>query len=49
MNEELEKEIKRKGTEIKDLLRLKDLVGEDLERQIDMGLEDLSKLYRKRN
>lgn len=48
MNEELEKEIKRKETEIKDLLRLKDLVGEDLEKQIDMRLEDLSKLYKKR-
>lgn len=49
MNEELEKEIKRKETEIKDLLRLKDLVGKDLERQIDLRLDDLNKLYKKRS
>lgn len=49
MNEELEKEIKRKETEIKDLLRLKDLVGKDLERQIDLRLDDLNMLYKKRS
>ena len=42
---ELEQEIKRKEDEIKALLELKDLVF-DYERQIDLRLADLSKLYR---
>lgn len=45
--EELEEEIKRKENEIKDLMELKDLVP-NLERQIDMRLDDLSKLYKQR-
>lgn len=45
--EELEKEIKRKENEIKALMELKDLVP-NLERQIDMRLDDLSKLYKQR-
>lgn len=46
-NEDLEKEIKRKEIEIKSLMELKDLVP-NLERQIDMRLNDLSKLYKQR-
>ena len=45
--EELEKEIRRKENEIKALMELKDLVP-NLERQIDMRLDDLSKLYKQR-
>ena len=44
---ELEHEIKRKEDEIKALLELKDLVF-DYERQIDLRLADLSKLYKQR-
>ena len=44
---ELEQEIKRKEDEIKALLELKDLVFY-YERQIDLRLEDLSKLYKQR-
>ena len=46
--DELEQEIKRKEEEIKAILELKDLVP-DVERQIDLRLEDLSKLYKQRN
>lgn len=45
--EELEEEIKRKENEIKALMELKNLVP-NLERQIDMRLDDLSKLYKQR-
>lgn len=44
---ELEQEIKRKEDGIKALLELKDLVF-DYERQIDLRLADLSKLYKQR-
>lgn len=45
--EELEQEIKRKEDEIKAIMELKDLVP-DCERQIDLRLADLSKLYKQR-
>lgn len=45
---DLEKEIKKKEQEIKDLMKFADLVT-DLEKQIDLRLEDLFKLYKKRS
>ncbi|WP_159103166.1 hypothetical protein [Hoylesella saccharolytica] len=48
--ETLEKLIERKEQEIKDLQELAELVGkEHLEKQIDLRLEDLLKLYKLRN
>lgn len=44
---DLEKEIKRKKQEIKDLMKFAKLVN-NIEKQIDLRLEDLSKLYKKR-
>ena len=45
--EEIEQLIARKEKEIKQLLELKDLLkSEHIERQIDMRLDDLSKLYK---
>lgn len=45
--EEIEQLIARKEKEIKQLLELKGLLkSEHIERQIDMRLEDLSKLYK---
>lgn len=44
---DLEKEIKRKEQEIKDLRKFSKLVS-NVEKQIDLRLEDLSKLYKKR-
>lgn len=47
---EVENQIKRKEREIRDLLRLQKIIGEkELERQIDLRLEDLSKLYKERD
>ena len=41
--------IKRKEKEIKDLQRLAELIGDKhIEKQIDIRLEDLGKLYKKR-
>lgn len=45
--EELEAEIQRKEKEIQDLIRFKSLVP-DLEKAIDLRLEDLYKLYKQR-
>lgn len=45
--QELEQEIKRKEDEIKAIMELKDLVP-NYERQIDLRLADLSKLYKQR-
>lgn len=46
--EELKKLIERKVQEIKDLQKLADVVGDaHLEKQIDIRLDDLSKLYKK--
>lgn len=45
---DLEKEIKKKEQEIKDLMKFADLVN-DLDKQIDLRLDDLSKLYKKRS
>lgn len=44
---DLEKEIKRKEQEIKDLMKFAKLVN-NIEKQIDLRLEDLSMLYKKR-
>lgn len=45
--EEIERLIARKKKEIKQLLELKELLkSEHIERQIDMRLDDLSKLYK---
>ena len=45
--EEIEQLIARKEKEIKQLLELKELLkSEHIERQIDMRLDDLSKLYK---
>ena len=45
--EEIEQLIARKEKEIKQLLELKELLkSEYIERQIDMRLDDLSKLYK---
>lgn len=45
--EEIEKLITRKETELKQLMELKDLfTSKHLEKQIDIRLEDLSKLYK---
>ena len=45
--EEIEQLIARKEKEIKQLLELKDLLkSEHIKRQIDMRLDDLSKLYK---
>ena len=45
--EEIERLIARKKKEIKQLLELKELLKSDhIERQIDMRLDDLSKLYK---
>lgn len=46
--DDLEKEIKKKEQEIKDLMKYADLVN-DLDKQIDLRLEDLFKLYKKRS
>ena len=46
--DDLEKEIKKKEQEIKDLMKYADLVN-DLNKQIDLRLEDLFKLYKKRS
>lgn len=46
--DDLEKEIKKKEQEIKDLMKFADLVN-DLDKQIDLRLEDLFKLYKKRS
>nr|DAM55104.1 MAG TPA: hypothetical protein [Caudoviricetes sp.] len=46
--DDLEKEIKKKEQEIKDLMKFADLVN-DLDKQIDLRLDDLSKLYKKRS
>lgn len=46
--DDLEKEIKKKEQEIKDLMKFEDLVN-DLDKQIDLRLDDLSKLYKKRS
>lgn len=45
---DLEKEIEKKEQEIKDLMKFPDLVN-DLDKQIDLRLEDLFKLYKKRS
>lgn len=50
-NEELEKEIERVKQKISDYRRIAPLLkvsGEDYERQIDMMLDDLSRLLKKR-
>lgn len=45
--EEIEQLIARKEKEIKQLLELRELLNsEHIEKQIDMRLEDLSKLYK---
>jgi hypothetical protein len=46
--DDLEKEITKKEQEIKDLMKFADLVN-DLDKQIDLRLDDLSKLYKKRS
>lgn len=46
--DDLEKEIKKKEQEIKDLMKFADLVN-DLDKQIDLRLDDLSKLYKQRS
>lgn len=46
--DDLVKEIKKKEQEIKDLMKFADLVN-DLDKQIDLRLDDLSKLYKKRS
>ena len=46
--DDLEKEIKKKEQEIKDLMKFADLVN-DLDKQIDLRLDGLSKLYKKRS
>lgn len=46
--DDLEKEIKKKEQEIKDLMKFADLVN-DLDKQIDLRLDDLIKLYKKRS
>ncbi len=45
---DLEKEIKKKEQEIKDLMKFPDWVN-DLNKQIDLRLDDLFKLYKKRS
>lgn len=48
-SDDLENLIKRKEKEIKDLQELAELIGgKHVEKQIDIRLEDLGKLYKKR-
>lgn len=47
--QEIEKEIQRKEQEIRDLMRFENFIGkENLQKQIDLRLDDLSKLYKRR-
>ena len=48
--EDLENLIRRKEKEIKDLMNFKSWLGnKQLDKQIDLRLEDLAKLYKQRN
>lgn len=50
MSEKLEEEIRKKEQETRDLLKLQKHVSKKhLEKQIGLRLEDLQKLYNKRN